>query len=59
MRGIPAISIDTPKSEQGVPAEHGDARAGQGVAIVGMDCRFAGAATSPNGLWQMLVGGEL
>ncbi|GAA3803557.1 hypothetical protein GCM10023083_43410 [Streptomyces phyllanthi] len=31
---------------------------GAPIAVVGLDCRFAGTATSPDGLWKMLVAGE-
>ncbi|MFF8774282.1 type I polyketide synthase [Kitasatospora sp. NPDC015120] len=28
------------------------------IAVMGMDCRFTGPATSPEGLWRMLAAGE-
>ncbi len=28
------------------------------VAIIGMSCRFAGDATSPEKLWEVLAGGK-
>ncbi|EEY15584.1 lovastatin nonaketide synthase [Verticillium alfalfae VaMs.102] len=28
--------------------------AGEGIAVIGMSCRFPGTATSPQGLWEMM-----
>ncbi|MFB6887792.1 type I polyketide synthase [Kitasatospora sp. NPDC056327] len=33
-------------------------RPGAPIAVLGMDCRFTGPATSPEGLWRMLAAGE-
>ncbi|XXG96001.1 hypothetical protein Hte_002278 [Hypoxylon texense] len=39
-------------------ANRADTWATEPIAIVGMSCKFAGSASSPEKLWEMLAGGE-
>ncbi|MFE7558394.1 type I polyketide synthase [Kitasatospora sp. NPDC057500] len=46
-----------PSTEPSTAAASGE-QARVPMAVVGMDCRFTGPATSPEGLWRMLAAGE-
>ncbi|MEU7686343.1 beta-ketoacyl synthase N-terminal-like domain-containing protein, partial [Streptomyces spectabilis] len=53
---IPVTTVASGSGQAALSAER--ARSRPAVAIVGMDCCFAGEATSPEALWRMLAEGR-
>ncbi|MBW1600478.1 type I polyketide synthase, partial [Streptomyces sp. JJ38] len=50
------VTVDLRKTRKRL--QEAEDRASQPIAIVGMDCRFAGGASSPDALWELLEQGR-